>query len=257
MAASSEALPRNTPVAAPKNSAKRAERLFFGGIAVALAVVVFAGFSPTYYLRGAFGSPELTPSLLLHGFAFSTWMILLIVQTSLVAANKTAIHRRLGVGGAALGALMMVLGAYVAISRTRAGLTVAPPGMTPVQLLALPMATIVAFPVLFGGALAFRKRTDIHKRLVLLATLELVTAAVGRLPGIFTPLGGVGPLGPLGLFGATDLFIVAIAAYDVRTLGRIHPATLWGGLFLIASQAGRLLMTQTQAWESFASWLTS
>ena len=119
---------------------------------------------------------------MLHGFAFSAWMILLIVQTSLVAANKTAIHRRLGVGGAALGVLMMVLGAYVAISLRRAGLTVAPPGMTPVQLLALPMATIVAFPMLFGSALAFRKRTDIHKRLVLLATLELVTAAVGRLP---------------------------------------------------------------------------
>jgi hypothetical protein len=78
MAATSEALPRHAPLAAPKNNAKRGERLFFGGMAVALLITVFAGFSRTYYLRAGFGSPELTPSLLVHGFAFSAWMVLLV-----------------------------------------------------------------------------------------------------------------------------------------------------------------------------------
>jgi len=256
MATSAEALPRNAPLAAPKDSAKRSERLFFGGMAVALLITVFAGFSPTYYLRGTFGAPELTPSLLAHGSAFSAWMVLLVVQTSLVAANRTDIHRRLGVAGAGLGVLMMVLGAYVAISRVAAGVTVSPPGVTPLQGLALPLATMVVFPVLLGSALWFRKRSDIHKRLVLIATLDLVTAAVGRLPGIFIPLGPIA-LGPVGLFGVTDLFVGAVAVYDWRSRGRIHPATLWGGLFLIVSQPLRLLIGATPAWQSFAGWLTS
>ncbi len=256
MATSSEALPRNAPIAAPKNSAKRRERLFFGGMAIALLLLVFVGFSRTYYLRGTFGSPELTPSLLAHGFAFSAWMVLLVVQTSLVAANRTDIHRRLGIAGAGLGVLMMVLGAHVAISRTAAGLTLVPPGVSPLGALTLSLGTIVVFPVLLGAALWFRKRTDIHKRLVLIATLELVTAAVGRLPGIFIPLGPIA-LGPVGLFGVVDLFVVAIAVYDWRTRGRIHAATLWGGAFLIVSQPLRLLIGATPAWQSFAGWLTS
>jgi hypothetical protein len=256
MAALPEALPRNASIAA-KNGA---ERWFFGGMAVALLFTIFAGFAPTYYLRGMFGdlqraAPELTPSLLMHGFAFSAWMVLLVIQTSLVAANRTDIHRRLGVAGAALGVLMMVLGAYVAISRVAAGLTQSPPGVTPLQGLTLPLATILVFPALLGSALWFRKRSDIHKRLVVIATLELVPAAIGRLPGIFIPIGSVA-LGPVGLFGLTDMFLVAIAVYDWRSRGRIHPATIWGGAFLIISQPLRLIIGTTPTWQSFAAWLT-
>lgn len=256
MVASSEALPRTTRIAAPKKNAQRTERLFFSGMAVALLLTVFAGFAPTYYLRGTFGAPQLTPSLLVHGFAFSSWMVLLVVQTSLVAANRTAIHRRLGIVGGALGVLMMVLGAYVGITRTAAGLTLTPPGVSPLGLLAVTLATIVVFPVLLGSALWFRKRTDIHKRLVLIATFEIVMAAVGRLPGIFIPVGSIA-LGLVGLFVVTDLFLVALAAYDCRSRGRIHPATLWGGAFLIVSQPLRGVIGATAAWALFAGWLTS
>jgi hypothetical protein len=63
--------------------------------------------------------------------------------------------------------------------------------------------------------------------------------------------------GPIGFFGVTDLFVVAIAVYDFRTSGRVHAATLWGGLFLIASQPLRLVIGGSSAWLSFAAWLTS
>jgi hypothetical protein len=218
-------------------------------MAIALVIAVFAGFAPTYYLRGAFGGRDLTSSLLLHGFAFSTWMVLLVVQTSLVAANKTAVHRRLGVAGALLGVLMMVLGAYVAITRTRDGLTDSGP-LDALVFMAIPLATIAVFPALFAAALWFRHRADTHKRLILLATLELATAGIARLPVI-------NELGPVAFFGATDLFIAAIAIYDWRTRGRVHPATVWGGLFLIASQPLRIAVGFTPAWQAFAGWLTS
>jgi len=256
MAASSDAVRHNTPFAAPKNDAKRTERRFFSGMAVVLLITVFAGFAPTYYLRNTFGSPQLTPSLLAHGFAFSSWMLLLVVQTLLVAARKTDIHRRLGIVGGALAVLMMVLGTYVAISRTASGLVLSPPGISPLAFLTVPLAAVVVFPVLLGFALWFRKRADIHRRLMLIATLELVMAAVGRLPGIFNPLGSIA-LGIAGLFIVTDLFLVAIAIYDWRSQGRIHPATLWGGAFFVVSQPLRAMVGATAAWASFAAWLTS
>jgi hypothetical protein len=224
-------------------ASRQRERLFFSGMVLALMVTVFWGFAPSFYLHGVLDRPNvLTPSLLVHGTVFSAWMMLLFVQTSLIAARRTDLHRRFGVAGAGLGVLMVVVGAYVTI--TRAGL----PGAAPLAFLAIPLTTVVVFPALFGTALYFRRRTDIHKRLVLIATIELVAAAVARLPG-------VAPLGPFGFFGGADLFVLAIVVYDLVGLQRIHPATLWGGAFLIASQAGRIMIGDTAAWQAFAAWL--
>ena len=64
---------------------------------------------------------------------------------------------------------------------------------------------------------------------MLLATIAVLTAAIARLPYVL-------PLGPPAFFGLTDLLVVAAMVYDWWTRGRVHPALLWGGLFLIASQ---------------------
>jgi hypothetical protein len=241
----------STPAASARSVSARRERLFFGGMTVALLAAVVLGFGQSYYFRTVSGSTlELTPALHVHGAVFTLWMVLLVVQSSLVAAGRTPVHRQLGVAGAVLAALMMGLGAYVAITRFQAGLMDAPPGIPVAALLAIALATIVVFPVLFGAALVLRRRTDFHKRLVLIATLELVTAAVARWPGVL-------PLGPIAFFSLVDLFLVAIAVYDFRTRGRLHPATLWGGLFLIASQPLRLLIGVSAPWSAFAAWLTA
>src|SRR2546429_8432972 len=100
----------------------RRERRFFSGMAIALTLTVFIGFARSYYLNGAFASPfALTPLLRWHGIAFTGWMVLLVTQTSLVAAHRTDLHRRLGVVGAGLAVVLMLLGPVVAISRTADG----------------------------------------------------------------------------------------------------------------------------------------
>ena len=78
---------------------KRRERFFYVGISVIIAATVFAGFAPTYFLKSYFASPPLMPLLHLHGLVFTSWIVLLLTQTTLVAANRTDIHRRLGIVG--------------------------------------------------------------------------------------------------------------------------------------------------------------
>src|SRR4030095_14432248 len=84
----------------------RADRFFYCGMALAAIVAVFIGFSRTYYLRSHFQDDRLPLYLQVHGAAFSAWMMLFLTQTSLVAASRTDLHRRLGWGRGALGVVL-------------------------------------------------------------------------------------------------------------------------------------------------------
>src|SRR5215813_15489058 len=77
----------------------RYEHLFFSSMSVLMLLTVFFGFARTYYLAGIFRAP--LPSLIIHihGAAFTCWILLLVTQTSLVASDRTDIHRRLGIAG--------------------------------------------------------------------------------------------------------------------------------------------------------------
>jgi hypothetical protein len=85
---------------------------------------------------------------------------------------------------------------------------------------------------------------------MLLATISILAAAIARLPF------GILKAGPPAFFGLTDLFIVACLLYDLIARRRIHRATAWGGLLIVASQPLRLMLGGTSAWMSFATWLT-
>lgn len=225
----------------------RADRRFFTAMSIAAAITVFAGFAPTYFLKSAFGSPALPLLIHVHGLVFTSWIVLFVIQTSLVAARRTDIHRRLGIPGGLLASAMLVIGYLAAINAARRGAS-PPGGPPPLQFLVVPLGDIFVFAVLVGTGLFFRRRPQIHKRLLLLATISILTAAVARLPY-------VGPAGPLAFFGATDLFILVCLAYDLAVRGRIHPAFIWGGLFIVVSQPLRLLLSGTDVWLAFARWL--
>jgi len=230
-------------------SSRRREHLFYSGMAVAIVMTVFAGFAQTYYLKSYFGRPPLSPLLHLHGIVFSSWLVLFIIQTSLVAANRTRVHRRLGIGGAVLAALMVLIGTATAIIRAKQG--AAPPGIPPLAFLTVPLFDMLVFPSLVGAGFYFRRQVDIHKRLMLLATIAILPAAVARLPFAFIQQNGA-----LAFFGLADLFIIPCIIYDVVSRGRIHRATILGGLLIVASQPLRLMIAGTQTWLSIATWLT-
>jgi hypothetical protein len=228
---------------------RRRERLFYLGMAVAILVTVFAGFSRSYFLKAQFGTPPLSLLLHVHGLVFTSWILLFLAQTSLVAARRTDIHRRLGVLGGVLAVLLLIVGTATAIIRVKGG-SAPVPGVPPLSFLAIPLFDMVVFAVLAGAAFYYRHRADVHKRLMTLATISLLSAPIARLPFELMKAG------PPAFFGLTDLFIVACLVYDLATRRRIHPATAWGGLFIVVSQPLRLMVSGTPAWISIASWLT-
>jgi hypothetical protein len=162
------------------------EHRFYSALAIIMALCAFIGFAPSYYLKAHFGVPPLlTPMLQFHGAVFTLWVVLLVIQTQLVANDNTRLHRQLGVAGGVLAVLMTVLAAVVPITRFQAGILGQVPGAPPtLLLLGVALATAIVFPVLIGSALYYRNRPDYHKRLMVIATAELVSAAIARFPVI-------------------------------------------------------------------------
>lgn len=232
----------------PGLAVARGRRRFYVGIALAIAITVFAGFAPTYYLRTYYTSTPLAGLLHLHGVVFTGWVLLFLAQATLVAAGRTGVHRRLGVAGAVLAALLVVVGTMTAIRRAAEG--PGPLGVPPLAFLAVPFFDMVVFAGLAGVGLWYRRRAAIHKRLMTLATIALLGAPIARLPF------GAAVVGLPGVFALADLFIVACIVYDVTSLRRVHPATVWGGLAIVLSQPLRLAISGTGPWLAFAAWLT-
>jgi hypothetical protein len=227
---------------------RTAERLFFAGMAILLCIVVFIGFSPTYFGAGVFKAPLPSPILHIHGAVFSLWMLLFLVQAALVSAHRVAWHRSLGLVAFCLPPIMIVLGVIAALDALNRKVMIGP--LDPAVSLAIPLLGIACFSIVIFASWRTRRNPAAHKRLVLLATIGLVEAAFGRFPwahmGLDPAHGAVGGLG---------ILILLVIAYDLFSLHRIHRSTMWAAPLTFALGAFAVPIGMTGAWHSFASLL--
>jgi hypothetical protein len=219
-------------------------------LAIFVPIIVLAGFARTYYLKGFFDTPAI-PGLLvhLHGIVMTSWVVLFVVQVWLVASHRVKVHQRLGVFGAILAAVIVCVGVATGIAAAARGATPGPPAL---QFLVVPLADMFVFAVLVGTALYFRRRLNIHKRLMLLAGVNLLTPAIARIPLHFIETGG-----PLVFFGLTDLCLLACVGVDTIRNRRLHPVFIWSLPLVIATQPLRLMLAGTDVWLRIATALVA
>jgi uncharacterized membrane protein YozB (DUF420 family) len=220
-------------------------RLFVWAAIVALAVVLI-GFSRTYYLKGFFGTPDLTTLVHMHGLVMTLWFATLVAQVTLVARGNLKAHRKLGYAGMGLAVLVLVVGTATAIAGAQRGNT---PGPPPLVFLAVPLGDMVVFALLIGLGFAYRARSDWHKRFMVCASLGIIAAALAR-----TPLRDAG--GIPAVFGTMDAILLAFMVGDWIHNKRLHPAFAIGVAVVILSQVGRFMLAGTPQWMQFARWLT-
>jgi len=233
-----------------RRPAMNAERRFYMGMALVVLLATFLGFAPTYYLRFAMdvGRPiePLIPLVFVHGLLFSSWVILFIVQVGLVSAGRTYIHRRLGIVGMWMAAVMIPMALYVGLRGVGRPLT-APAGVDPRTWLAVPLLDVPVFGGLIVTGLLKRRDPQTHKRLMLLAMVDMMRPSLGRLLPMLGAPGPVALMGPL-------LFLVPQIVRDFRTRGRIHPATLWGSIAIAGIVLPLPLFWTSPWWLGFAGW---
>lgn len=238
------------------------DRRFFSTMAFALAGTAFVGFAPTYYLVELNNGPTplLTTRLHVHAALSSAWMILLIVQTQLVAIGRRDIHRMLGIAGAAVAVATVITGIVVALESERRVHTAANAGTLadPYVFLMFPMMSVGLFGFFVLLAVLKRNRPDTHKRLMILGTISLIGPAIARI--VTMAVRGFGFVGLPGVVGAVllmNVFIAALALRDLKTLGRLHPATLWGGGFFVLTEPLRFVVAYSEPWQALAQRLMS
>jgi hypothetical protein len=222
-------------MAAPRRVRTRA----FAGLSALMVGIVVVGFWPSYFGPMVRGDIERPAIIQVHGLVFVGWMALLMAQVALAARGRIQLHRKVGRYGIVYGWLVVAMGLVVgpaaSVIHVRAGEWTRDRGA---GFLLITFGDMVLFGACFVAAVAYRHRPEIHKRLMIAATVALLFAAVGRMSFISSPpLAGVMWLSPL-LIGMV---------HDKITLGRVHPVYIIAtvGLFIGGT---RILFEQSEVW---------
>jgi hypothetical protein len=203
--------------------ARPLDRKFYPAIATAIAALVFAGFTPSFYARDWSGAPLATPAAL-HGVAGTVFVLVFVAQSWLIAAAREAVHRKLGLAGAVVAAAFVLSGIAVTVrlEQTHVGES----GRVLAAHVWTNAAPLAAFALLVAVGVWQRNIAARHKRLMLFAAIVLLPPATGRL------------LGPLDLAWLNlPVYVCAAAAnavYDVIARGRPHPLSVWPAAALVA-----------------------
>ena len=224
---------------------KRADDIFFTTLSFFMLLIVLIGFAPSYFLRGAVFAP--LPSVLvhLHGAVFSAWIILFPIQSCLVAAGNVRLHRKLGVLGAIIAGLMVILGVLAPFGTLRRGAQL-PSFFTPASFLIDNVIGILIFGAFIAFALWQRNNRKVHKRVILIANVMLLPPALSRIPFVQHHFVII-PVISLGI-------IVALVLFDLFTWKRPLLVTIVAGLIFILANPLMSIADHTAAAQRLTLW---
>jgi hypothetical protein len=231
----------------PPQVRRRIDDYFFAGMSLVVLGTVFLGFGHNYLVARALHVPPPSALILVHGAVFSVWILLLVAQITLVSAGKVAWHMKLGVLGAFLACLVVVLGVLAIVEATRRGF--APPGLDAGMFLAVDLGEMASFALMIAWGLRVRRDGPAHKRLVILATSVMMYAPVSRWPFVFIRRF------PGSISLIVYVFPVSIIVFDLLTRRRVHRVTAWGSLLVLVTVPAMFALGHCGFWLNFTEWV--
>jgi hypothetical protein len=232
-------------------------RYFYVWMAGAFILVAFGGFVPTFWAPVVAGTFHAPPIIHIHGILMFTWTWFYFVQTALVASGRTLDHRSWGLAGIALFSVIacaILVGEMAVIKRAEA----AGMGDAARRFAAVPLCAWPLMVGLFTMAIANTRRPQVHKRLMTLLMVAIMTPAIARVFLTFLAPAGAAAGGPPPPFVSlppalvADLFIVVAMVHDWRTRGRPHSVYVYGGAILLAQQVLTVPFASTATWMAIA-----
>ena len=236
----------------------RHSRLFYSAASLALLLLTVIGFRLFYLNMEAFPGRPLTPPirtiLIVHAVLMSAWMLLSVVQPLLVATGRKRVHMTLGLFGTALAAAIVVTGCLLAVNAAR----VNPPdlkvfGLTPKEFLTVPLSSIVAFGAFVLVGIGYRRRPEVHRPMMFMASIAIVSAALGRMPALNGWYAGTWMEAWFSAFLTTLLLGAVLFGIKCLLEGRMDRwfAGAFGAHAFICVASS--LIAKTDAWVQFAT----
>ena len=216
-------------------------KYFYFTMSLVFTGLVVWGFSRTVNTALFHATPPRPLLLWFHGAAFSAWLLFFTAQSALVRVRKVSVHRTIGWFGVALAASMVVLGTVIAVVMAKFDNFVLHQKDTD-AFLSVPFVDMIAFGTCVGLAVYFRKKPELHRRLLFIATCQLMDAAVGRFDYIFNN----------NLFyPILDLLIIAGMLRDRFIDGRVHKVYWYAlpSLAVLQALAIYLWRANPHAWQ--------
>ena len=217
---------------------------FYLGLGLWGLAAVAIGFSTTYALPMARRSLSVPAVVHLHGALCLSWVMLFIIQCTLVRGRRTPVHRQVGLLGIPIALGILISGMATALWATARDLPTL--DTAPATMIGT-LTSLSMFLALVVAAILMRRRPDWHKRLMLLATVVVLWPAFFRFRHLlpFVPRPDIW----LALVLA-DMPILIAALRDKLRYGRVHPVLLWLGSAVFTEQAFEVAMFETSAWRA-------
>jgi hypothetical protein len=234
-------------------------RFLYSTFAALLILITFLGFQQFYLKGAAYPNHPIAPGakgvVIAHGVLMTGWMTLFLLQSLLIATRNRSVHMTLGLFGAVLAAAIVVVGWYTPIIAARAEPDVTIWGLDRRHFMAIPLFSIVTFGAFVALAVLFRRRAELHRPMMLLATLSVIAAPADRITGwpqLFGPTLAGHWFGPF--FTAILLGVAFLAARLVLNRKFDRPFAV-GLVVLAVIFAATMQIAPTATWHRFASYL--
>jgi len=228
-----------------------APRRLYVGVAVLAIAMAAVGFWPTYFgplLAGGVDKPAI---IHFHAAVYVGWLALFLTQVTLASTGRVAAHMRLGRIAIGYGVVVIVAGLIAAFGmfalRVHAGDMVAAQ-----RQLVGPLLDMFVFAPVFAAAIYYRRKPELHKRLMILATTSLLIAAVARMPFFGQPRNVL----LIQLVWSTPILVAM--AHDLWRHRRVSAIYALGLVVLaLEGPAMRNAVRDTEAWGAVAAWLAA
>jgi hypothetical protein len=188
-----------------------------------------------------------------HAVVFVGWLALFTMQAALAANGRIALHTRLGPWLFAFGVVLIVVGVVTALGRFENDISANDFALARRRLFG-PLRDMVVFGPLLAAGWIYRRRPEIHKRIMLVATTVLLVAAVGRMRFLGVWFGGPPPMAVVLLIWTLPVLLAM--AHDFVTKRLVHPVYVIGMAAMVGMQVVSPLRT-TQPWLDFTTWLAT
>jgi uncharacterized membrane protein YozB (DUF420 family) len=233
----------------------KSDRMFYSTAAVLILLITVVGFFPFYTSGHGEGgrviAPGIYPVVLVHGMGVTAWYVLSLVQSLLITTKNRRFHMKLGWSAVGLLPVVTVSGVLVAIRSAQGSSGFVFFGMNYREdFLLVMLSEIAVFTVLVGAGLLARKRPEIHRSMMLSASLSLLLGATTRIPALVALFGGhdsrVAFFGPVFVLTALLLLVRSVM---IRSFDRWLAA---GGGFMVLSYLVAERLARTDAWHQLA-----